>query len=150
MLVADDYLVECGEAAYRRGLLTFFVLCAVLGLSLTWHKTSGGDVLVWVGFELLLRSRCVGISEMRDEWFIRWTQKIADSDTVNMASFEEGLGRIMFAAGALEHERPFLGNLYRFISVHPRDSTRTIPPFVKFFFAISPTRSPSRGTTSAV
>ena len=73
-----------------------------------------------------------GISARRAEWFVRWTQKIADSDVVNMASFEEGLGRIMFVAGALEHERPFLGPLYKFISMHPRDSTRRIPPHVKF------------------
>ena len=36
-----------------------------------------------------------------------------------MASFEEGLGRIMFVAGALEHERPFLGPLYKFLTMHP-------------------------------
>ena len=132
LLVADDYLLECGGSACRRGLLTFFVLCAVLGGPLSWHKTSVGDVLVWVGFELLLRSRCVGISARRAEWFVRWTQKVADSDTVSMASFGEGLGRIMFVAGALEHERPFLGPLYRFISIHPKDSIRRIPPYVKF------------------
>ena len=132
MLVADDYLLECGGAGYRRGLMTFFVLCAVLGVPLSWHKTSGGDVLVWVGFELLLRSSCIGISARRAEWFVRWTKKIADSETVHMAAFEEGLGRIMFVAGALEHERPFLGPLYRFISIHPRDSTRRIHPYVKF------------------
>ena len=132
MSVADDYLLECGGAAYRRGLLTFFVLCAVLGVPLSWHKTSCGDVLVWVGFELLLRSRCVGILARRPEWFVRWTQKIADSDTVSMASLKEGLGSIMFVADALEHERPFLGPLYRFISMHPRDSIRRIHPYVKF------------------
>ena len=49
-----------------------------------------------------------------------------------LASFEEGLGRIMFVAGALEHERPFLGPLYRFISVHPKESIRRIPQYVKF------------------
>ena len=53
VLVAYDYLLECGGCTYRRGLLTFFVLCAVLGVPLSWHKTSGGDVLVWAGFELL-------------------------------------------------------------------------------------------------
>ena len=111
MLVADDYLLECVGSSYRRGLLTFFVLCAVLGVPLFWHKTSGGDVLVWVGFELLLRSRCVGISARRAECFARWTETISESNTANMASFEEGLARIMFAAGALEHERPFLGPL---------------------------------------
>ena len=132
MLVADDYLLECGGAAYRRGLLTFYVLCVVLGVPLSWHKPSGGDVLVWVGFELLLRSKSVGISARRAEWFVHWTQKIAESDTVNMASFEEGLGRIMFVAGALEHERPFLGPLYKFIGIHPREPVRRIPPYVKF------------------
>ena len=41
----------------------------------------------------------------------------------------EGLGRIMFA---LEHERPFLGPLRKFISIHPRNSTRRIPSYVSF------------------
>ena len=56
MLVADDYLLESGGTEYRTGLLLFFVLCAVVGVPLSWHKTCGGDTLVWVGFELLLRS----------------------------------------------------------------------------------------------
>ena len=76
MLVADDYPLECGGAAYRRGLSTFFVPCAVIGVPLSWHKTSGGDVLVWVGFELLLRSRSVGISARRAEWFVRRRSRI--------------------------------------------------------------------------
>ena len=111
MLVADDYLLECGGRFYRRGLVLFFFLCASLGVPLAWHKTAGGDTLIWVGFELLLRSHSIGISERRAEWFARWTEKIASSATVHMGSFEEGLGRIMFVAGALEHERPFLGPL---------------------------------------
>ena len=48
-----------------------------------------------------------------------------------MASFEEGLGRIMFVAGALGREQPFLGPLYKFISFHP-DAVRRITPYVKF------------------
>ena len=74
------------------------------------HKTAGGDTLIWVGFELLLRSPSIGISERRAEWFARWTEKIASSATVHMASFEEGLGRIMFVAGALEHEAALPGS----------------------------------------
>ena len=84
MLAADDYLLECGGVAYRRGLLTFFVLCAALVFL-------SGDVLVWVGFELLLRSRGVGISASRADWFARWTQSISESDTVPFASFERVL-----------------------------------------------------------
>ena len=73
MLVADDYLLECGGAASRSGLLLFFVLCASAGVPLSWHKTSGIDILVWVGFELLLRSDALvshpdGPSGLRDGW----------------------------------------------------------------------------------
>ena len=49
-----------------------------------------------------------------------------------MASFEEGLGRIMFVAGALEHERPFLAPLYKFLTMHPRNAVRRVPPYVSF------------------
>ena len=38
----------------------------------------------------------------------------------------------MFVAGALKHERPFLGPLFKFISTHPRDAVRKILPYVKF------------------
>ena len=132
MLVADDYLLESGGPEYRIGLLLFFVLCAVVGVPLSWHKTCGGDTLVWVGFELQLRSRCVGISARRAEWFVRWAESVASSPTIHMGSFEEELGRIMFVAGALEHERPFLAPLYKFLTMHPRDSIRRVPPYVSF------------------
>ena len=132
MLVADDYPSESGGPGYRCGLLLFFVLCAAVGVPLSWRKTCGGDTLVWVGFEILLRSRCVGISSRRAEWFLRWVEKVAGSPTVQMASFEEELGRIMFVAGALEHERPFPAPLYMFLTMHPRDAVRRVPPYVAF------------------
>ena len=132
-----------------RGLLTFFVLCAVLGVPLSWHKTSGGEVLVWVGFELLLQSRCVGMSSRRAEWFARWTQNIADSKTVNMASFEDGLGRIMFVAGALEHEHfwALFTGLSAFIQ---RNQHGGFLHTSSSYCVIFPTKSPSRGTITAV
>ena len=132
MLVADDFLLEAGESDYRFAILSFFILAAVLGVPLSWHKTLGGDVLVWVGFELLLESRKDGISQRRAEWFVRWSSEVASVPTVHMRSFEEGLGRIMFVAGALEYERPFLGPLYKFLTMHPRDSVRRVPPYVAF------------------
>ena len=96
----------------------FFVLASVLGIPLSWHKTLGGDTLIWVGFELLLESYRVGISQRRADWFIRWSTEVASSPTIHMKTFEEGLGRIMFVAGALEHERPFLGPLHKFLTLH--------------------------------
>ena len=87
---------------------------------------------MWVGFEILLRSRSVGISSRRAEWFVRWAEEVAGSPTVHTSTFEEELGRIMFVAGALEHERPFLAPLYKFLTMHPRDAVRRVPPYVSF------------------
>ena len=127
LLVADDYHLEAGGPEYRPALLVFFVLCSVTGVPLSWHKTAGGDLVSWVGFQLLHRTYQLGISVRRAEWFVRWTEEVASS------SFEEGLGRVMYVAGALEHERPFLAPLYRFMVMHPRGSRRVVPPYVAFF-----------------
>ena len=65
-------------------------------------------------------------------WFTKWAREAADSQYIHMARFEEGLGRIMFVAGAPELERPFLGPLYKFMALHPRQSTRRVPAYVSF------------------
>ena len=61
----------------------------------------------WVGFELLHRTRMLA------------------APVVNMASSEEGLS-------ALEYEGPFLAPLYRFMTMHPRGSTRSVPACMRF------------------
>ena len=132
MLVADDFMLECGGPRCRMGLIIFFVLCSTCGVPLSWNKRAGGDSLVWVGFEILLRSYSLGLSQRRAEWFVKWTTQVATAKTIHMAAFEEGLGRIMFVVGALEHERPFLGPLYRFMVMHPRNAVRRVPPYVGF------------------
>ena len=116
MVVADDCHLEAGGPAYRSALMVFFVLCAVSGVPLAWLKTSGGDVVSWVGFELLHHSRSLGISERRAQWFINWTREVAAAEHVLMSSFEEGLGRIMYVARALKFERPFLAPLCKFMT----------------------------------
>ena len=98
------------------GLIIFLVLCLTCGVPPSWGKTAGVDSLVWVGFEILLHSYSSGLSQRRAEWLVRWTSQVAAAKTIRMASFEEGLGRIMFVAGALEHERPL--------------AVRRIPPYV--------------------
>ena len=66
MLVADDYLLESGGPGYRIGLLLFFVLCDIVGVPLSWHKTC-----VVVGEGEGHASHSVGISSRRAEWFVR-------------------------------------------------------------------------------
>ena len=57
MLVADDYHLEAGGEQYRFALIAFFIVCAVAGVPLSWNKTSCGESVTWVGFELLHKTR---------------------------------------------------------------------------------------------
>ena len=99
-MVADDYHLEAGGQSYRFALLCFFVLCLVVGVPLSRHKTSSGDSVVWVGFELLHQTRHLGISQRRAEWFMKWAREVAAMEFVHVTRFEEGLGRIMLVMGA--------------------------------------------------
>ena len=132
LLVADDFHLDAGGGGHREALLSFFILCALSGVPLSWSKTAGGDTVAWVGFEILHRSYSLGILARRVEWFVRWTRETASRPAVNMDNFEEELGRIMYVAGALEYERPFLAPLDKFLNVHPRGSTRKLPSYVAF------------------
>ena len=123
MLVADDYHLETSGAAYRTGLITFFVICSLPGVPLSCGKTSGEVTLTWVGFELLRKSSRLGISRRRSEWFCRWCEETATAEKINTSSFEEGL---------LEHERAFLSPLVQFLALHPRGSGRRVLGYVRF------------------
>ena len=115
---------------YRTALISFFVLCATAGVPLSWGKTAGGDKVTWVGFELLHHTYHLEISERRAAWFVKWAEEVASSDSINTASFEQGLGRLMYVAGALEYERPFLSPLYSFLSLSALPSLRETFPAV--------------------
>ena len=87
LLVADDYMLDASGPAYREAIISFFTLCSLVGVLLSWPKTCGGDTVSWVGFEILHRSYKLGISERRCQWFVRWTREVADSDHVQMTDF---------------------------------------------------------------
>ena len=57
----------------------------------------------------------------------RWETEKAE--TINTSSFKEGLGRVTYLAGALEHDR---ASLYQFVALHPRGSVRRVPSYVRF------------------
>ena len=95
----------------------------------SWHSLC----CVQFGFEHFLRSHQLGLSQRRAEWFTRWTREVAQAGHINISTLEEGLGRVMYVAGALEYERPFLAPLYKFMTVHPRGSDRKVLAYVSFF-----------------
>ena len=67
MLVSDDCHLDAGRGGRRGGnlskriSLSFFILCETCEVPLAWNKIAGGETVTWVGFELLHRSRQLGI-----------------------------------------------------------------------------------------
>ena len=140
--MADDFHLEASGTEYRAAaLISFFVLYSTAGVPLSWRKTAGGDRVTWVGFELLHSTYHLGISERRAAWFIKWAKEVTSSDTVNMTNFEDGLGRMLYVARALEHERPFLSPLYSF-------SRTPLQRSYEESAGTSDDKSHSRGTTT--
>ena len=79
---------------------------------MAWHKLRGGAVLEWIGYALDVGRFEIGITEKRVQWAIRWIGDKCREGQVRLGELREGLGRLQFIAGPLDHLRPFLGPLY--------------------------------------
>ena len=112
MLYSDDgWLIGRGEHYEFNLLLHFFVLM-IVGTPLAWHKVGGGLEVDWIGYYLDVGRFEVGINDARATWARRWLSDKIRERTVALGELREGLGRLQFLAGPLEHLRPFLGPLY--------------------------------------
>ena len=117
LLVADDLSV----------LMSFL---RVMGFPLSWKKLAGGESLMWVGYELVLKISSLGLSESRAQWLVGWYTPLLRDRSVQMQEFQEGLGRAAFVCGALDYDRPFLAPLYAFASRHAPHSVKPLPLYV--------------------
>ena len=90
LLMADDFRLDAGGPAYRVAIMSFFLWCSLFRLPFSWNKTSGDTVA---------RSQ-LGITQRRADWFVRWSLETASATYINLTRFEEGLGCMMYVAGA--------------------------------------------------
>ncbi len=130
MLLADDLKITSTSDNPERVILWALWVILILGFPISWEKSQGGSTLCWVGYELLLREHALGLSEARAAWCVSWLRRLQRDGVARMGDFRAGLGRLAFACGALEYERPFLAPLYSFASLHKRDGTRPLPLYV--------------------
>ena len=103
-----------------------FIL-AVINAPLAWHKVGGGIKSDWVGYYLDVGRFEFGVSELRAAWAVRWLEDKGRERTVRLGELREGLGRLQFIAGPLEHIRPFLGPLYAWACAGPRYAKPRMP-----------------------
>ena len=69
----------------------------------------------------------MGISESRAAWAVRRIEDKLRERKVKLGELREGLGRLQFIAGPLEHIRPFLGPLYNWACGGPRYANPDLP-----------------------
>ena len=130
LLVADDAIAISTDAHFRLSLMYVFLLMDVLAIPISWSKVSGGTLLNWVGYELLLREYSLGVSASRATWLRSWMRKLISDKSVRICDFVERLGRASYVYGALEFDKPFLAPLYSFASHYSMSSVRPLPLYV--------------------
>ncbi len=131
LLMADDVKAESTSANPKRAIVYVILILVVLGVPLSWHKSQGGDVVRWIGYEVNLASLALGITARRAAWCVDFLLQLARDGRTDVGRLRSGLGRLCFVVGALEWERPFLAPLFAFVSKQPKGGHRALPLFVR-------------------
>ena len=106
-----------------------FIL-ALINAPLSWHKMTCGMEIEWVGYLLDVGRFKIGVTEARAMWAVRWLEDKVRERRVRLGELREGLGRLQFLAGPLEHVRPFLGPLYAWASAGPWYARPMLPVMI--------------------
>ena len=130
LLYSDDgWSTGQGERA-DEALLLQLLLLAVLKIPLAWHKLRGGTECEWVGYWMDMARFRLGVSAARAAWAVRWLDEKATEGRARLGELREGLGRLGFIAGPMDHLRPFLGPIYAWCAAGPRYAQPRLPVMV--------------------
>ena len=120
-------MITTWKLEYRFALMTFFIVCSIVGVTLSWNKTSGGETVTWAGFELLHRGDSSesrkgeqtgsGSGQRKLRVLVLWTWRAS-----RKAWAESCTSRGHWSTRGL-----FSGPLYLFVS------SPAVPPYVSFF-----------------
>ena len=72
----------------------------------------------------------IWVSEARAAWAMQWLEAKARERRARLGEFHEGIGRLQFIAGPVEHLRPFLGALYAWCCAGPRHARPSLPDMI--------------------
>ena len=86
---------------------------------LAWHSCGANAVgvqkLTGQGIIWICTSR-IGINQKHARWLHCWCQNALQEKVVKLADMQSVLGHMRFAFAALEHLRPFLGPIYKWVA----------------------------------
>ena len=132
LLYADDLESLGRTLAGRQGTPLSYLFLATLGYPFKWPKTRGGFRVEWLGMETDYPGHQLGLSKKRAGWLVEWLRDKATRGRVTAKEFSQGLGRLGFAAIALDWERPYLGPLHAWSSaVQTKIGMLTVPTMLR-------------------
>ena len=131
LLCSDNSWAAAKGPHADRDLMLHLLVLMILGAPLAWHKLKGGVAVEWIGYALDLSRFELGVTEKRTQWAIRWIEDKIRERCVRLGEMREGLGRLQFVAGPLEHLRPFLGPIYGWVSAAPRYAKPRMPVMIR-------------------
>ena len=85
----------------------------------------------WLGYWLDYGRFRLGISEGRAQWLVKWITDTLTRGSVLVSNLSAALGRLGFAAGVLEWDRPFLGPIYAWSATVPASAYLQLPVLIK-------------------
>ncbi len=80
LLMADDIKAESTSGRPKLSVMFVILVFVVLGVPLSWHKSQGGDVIRWIGYEVHLSSLSLGITERRAAWCVDFLLQMSRDD----------------------------------------------------------------------
>ena len=131
LLYSDDGWTTGRGNFVARDLFVHLFTLVLVGTPLAWHKLHGGEVLGWIGYALDVARFLIGISEKRVAWARRWIEDKLREGRIRLGELKEGVGRLQFVAGPLEHLRPLLGPLYAWAAAGPRHAYPRLPVMIR-------------------
>ena len=131
----DGVVTGMGKNAHL-GPLAVLAYLVLMQVPIKWSKVGGGIRFEWTGYAFDVGRFEIGIAAKRAVWVASFCQGIVESGSVVIRRLREGLGRLGFVSGPLEHIRPFLAPIYAWVAAAPVDKCLKIPLMVRLVLLV--------------
>eukprot|EP00435_Cladocopium_sp_Y103_P069710 s303_g33.t2 len=126
----DDLLFLARGLGGLAGIWLTLLFLVIAGTPFSWHKFGGGLKAEWIGFQVDISKKELGMTEKRLRWARDWIEKVVTNRMVRVEEFRSALGRLAFMMSAFGHLKPLLGPLYSWVTAVDHCTTLQVPAAV--------------------
>ena len=126
----DDLLFMAKGIGGLAAIWVALLFLMVVGTPFSWHKFQGGARAEWIGFQVDVGARVLGMTEKRLRWARDWLERTTANKVVRVEEFRSALGRLAFMMSAFSHLKPLLGPLYTWVTAVDHCNTLQVPAAV--------------------